>query len=931
MPRDERWRDQDEYPRGPRRGWGRPRGGGRGSHPYADTRHVSAPPFGAYGAPPDRHHLRQMDATRQIHQSLFQFGGAEGVDIRAELPKVCSWLESQAVEFSTAVLSAVRIMATEQPHKTALTAALIGHLALAPTQAPAPSSHTLGLRMVDHLMQLFVHDIEAHYWRNVRLTLHVFAALVPLGIVSPESLRRALQALVDVLSSEGVARDVADPAADCVIEVVCRAGADLLQPELVPTEDAAPPAKDQLDAIIDGIVAYAERRGATSPLLSPFDLDGVEHDFLAEEGFMDRVHALQTMRERGCVRPACLPAASDLLPTTVSPITSAVPPEQRVMSLPDVHVAPLRDAARDTHNEDLLAPPAHLNTGKGMSEVVRARIGAPPLDRAARWFGASVPALGSATSVVLRAMVLDVLDLYVINRKECAHVLWTLPHWLRRGTFDGRTPPTRGLFGEPDVSWHENGDGPWSLEDLVLESALSSMLALPTPPQLELYYTSLLREVVTLAPQQVAPSIGRTIRRFYAAAGEGRVHAEVIRRMADWFSVHLSNFNFTWAWTEWLDDATRPWPHPRRALARRIVELEVRLAYYDRIKGTVPPELEASVLPPNEPAPVYAYDDPSHAHHALATQLFQSLKAKASVQVVQADLQSYQQTILAPATDVPDTEDEALAETPADAERIVRDLAVQTLLNAGSRSFSHLLNVMERYHELLRSLSQTPDARLSILESTAQFWTQSPQWVLIVCDKLLQYRIVEPVDVVRFVFTNEPGRTDAPFALAGQSPEWGPTRRDWSSFHWWGLLRLTVDKVLGRVHQLSRRVDDVRRQADAPDGAPPAPGAADEAQVHLDAVLLEQRKVLVTIMSQLVHQMQQQPVPTLDDTADSAAWQGWWLREWYRAFVVLYHDVLASNRETILANVFASSAADDVPLAIFDSACALAKSSTESM
>jgi len=865
-----------------------------------------------------------MDATRQIHQSLFQFGEAEDLDIISEIPKVCAWLESQAVEFPAAVLSAVRIMATEQPHKTALTAALIGHLALAPSQVPTDVSPALGKRMVDHLVQLFMHDVEAHYWRHVRLTLHVFAALVPLGLVSPASVRRVLQALVDVLSSEGVARDVADPAADCVVEVVCRAGTDLLQPEPLPAESDVSPAKEQLDAVVDGIAAYADRRGATSSLLSPFDLHGVEHDFLAEEGFMDRVHALQTMRERGYVRPACLPAASDLLPTTVSPVTSAVPPEQRVVTLPDVHVAPLRDAARDTHDEDLLAPPPHLNTGKGMSEVVRARIGAPPLDKAARWFGASVPALGTATSVVLRSMVLDLLDLFVINRKECAHVLWTLPRWLRRGTFDGRTPPTRGLFGEAGEAWHEAGDGPWSLEDLVLESALSSMLVLPASPQLELYYTSLLREVVTLAPQQVAPSIGRTIRRFYAAAGEGRVHAEVLCRVAGWFSVHLSNFNFTWAWTEWHDDAVRPWPHPRRALARRIVELEVRLAYYDRIKGTVPPELEASVLPASEPAPVYAYGNPNHAHHALATQLFQSLKAKASVQVVQADLQSYQQTILAPATDVPDTEDEALAETPADAERIVRDLAVQTLLNAGSRSFSHLLNVMERYHELLRSLSQTPDARLSILESTAQFWTQSPQWVLIVCDKLLQYRIVEPVDVVRFVFTSEAGRTDAPFALAGQSPEWGPTRRDWSSFNWWALLRLTVDKVLGRVTQLTRRVDDLRRKADT-DGTMPA-GAADEAQVHLDAVLLEQRKVLVTVVSQLVQQMQTQPVPALDDSTDSAGWQGWWLREWYRAFVVLYHDVLATNRETILANVFASSAADDACLAIFDQACALAKS-----
>ncbi|KAL4402030.1 Nuclear cap-binding protein subunit 1 [Malassezia pachydermatis] len=845
-------------------------------------------------------------------------------------------------------------MATEQPHKTALTAALIGQLALAPTQAPPSSGDnggaglSLGMRVMDHLANMFVQDIDAHYWRNVRLSLHVFAALIPLGIVSPASVRAALQALVDVLASDGVSRTVADAAADCVIETVCRAGADLLQPEQTPT-DAPGHAKEQLDAIVRGIRAYADRREAPSTLLSPFSLahDEGEYAFLNEEGWVDRVHALEAMQEYGYVRPGFLPSASHLLPTTVSSITSTVPLEQRTIRLPEIHVSPIRSAKYDDQDDDLLAPPPHLNTGKGMADVVRARIGAPTPECAARWMGDSVPQLGRANGLVLRAIVQDVLDLYVVNRKECAHVLLALPQWLRRGTFDGRVPPTRGVFGESDSEWlATQGDGPWSLEDVLLECVLSTALLFPRPPQLELYYSSLLREIVTLAPQQVAPSIGRTIRRLYSACAEGRVHADVLRRVADWFSMHLSNFNFTWAWTEWADDAALPWSHPRRALARRVVELEVRLAYYDRIKSTLPPELESSLLPPWEPAPVYLYGDPSHAHHALAMQFFNSLKAKASVQVVQADLQSFQQRILAPPSDVPSL-DETHVETPAEAEQVVRDMAVQTLLNAGSRSFSHLLNVIERYHELLRALSQTPEARVSILASTAAFWTRSPQWVLIVCDKLLQYRIVEPVDVVTFVFST-PEATEADdeagsaFALATPSAVWGSTSRDWSSFHWWAMLRLTVDKVLGRVGQLARRVEELKRasstettasadptshsvsSSDAPPRA--AASSVDEAQVHLDAIQLEQRKVLVTILTQMVALLHARGLPTLDAHASADAWQTWWLHEWYRAFLGVYAPVLAAHREILLANVFAKTANDDPALTLFEQATTWAAS-----
>ena len=95
--------------------------------------------------------MHQIDVTRRVHQSLFQLGHVEQFDSVAEIPKVCAWLEEQAQEFPAAVLSAFRIMATEQPHKTALTAALIAHLVLAPSAQSLndPDNKTLGMRVLD--------------------------------------------------------------------------------------------------------------------------------------------------------------------------------------------------------------------------------------------------------------------------------------------------------------------------------------------------------------------------------------------------------------------------------------------------------------------------------------------------------------------------------------------------------------------------------------------------------------------------------------------------------------------------------------------------------------------------------------------------------------------------------------------------------------
>lgn len=90
--------------------------------------------------------------------------------------------------------------------------------------------------------------------------------------------------------------------------------------------------------------------------------------------------------------------------------------------------------------------------------------------------------------------------------------------------------------------------GLFSFVDLDLQNIISTTLLLPAPPHKPLYYTSLLREIVALSPQTIAPSLGKTVRRIYGAMRVGKPDGEVVRRFADWFSVHLSNFNFSWGW-----------------------------------------------------------------------------------------------------------------------------------------------------------------------------------------------------------------------------------------------------------------------------------------------------------------------------------------------------------------------------------------------
>ena len=153
-----------------------------------------------------------------------------------------------------------------------------------------------------------------------------------------------------------------------------------------------------------------------------------------------------------------------------------------------------------------------------------------------------------------------------------------------------------------------------------------------------------------------------------------------------------------------------------------------------------------------------------------------------------------------------------LSETVENIDTVLRKITVQSLLSIGSRSFSHFLNAIERYLPLLRNLaagqisaSGTPnaDARGDIMSAVALVWRRSKHQVLIVFDKLMQYQIVDPTDVVAWTFTHYPTVVD----------ERKERKNVFNGFQW-DLLKAALDKANGRVSVQKRKVAALTREAD---------------------------------------------------------------------------------------------------------------------
>lgn len=89
----------------------------------------------------------------------------------------------------------------------------------------------------------------------------------------------------------------------------------------------------------------------------------------------------------------------------------------------------------------------------------------------------------------------------------------------------------------------------WKTEDLAVDAIFSQMLLLPIPEHKVVYFHSMITETCKIAPAAIAPSLGRAIRYLYRNIEV--MDLELNYRFMDWFSHHLSNFDFRWKWVEW--------------------------------------------------------------------------------------------------------------------------------------------------------------------------------------------------------------------------------------------------------------------------------------------------------------------------------------------------------------------------------------------
>jgi nuclear cap-binding protein subunit 1 len=222
----------------------------------------------------------------------------------------------------------------------------------------------------------------------------------------------------------------------------------------------------------------------------------------------------------------------------------------------------------------------------------------------------TVPPPTTVTSLILRDALIDTINILDFNRVATAKFLIDIDCYFAPDIFVKRATPFDKLREIP------SGRSTWKPEDVAVDAVFSQLFQLPAPEHKLVYYHSVLTECCKVAPAAIAPSLGRAIRFLYRNVKV--LDLDLSHRFLDWFSHHLSNFGFTWKWTEWwvvasfslyrglrnvliyvqyrIEDLELPVIHPKMSFITGALDKEIRLSFAQRIKGTLPDPYQALIL-----------------------------------------------------------------------------------------------------------------------------------------------------------------------------------------------------------------------------------------------------------------------------------------------------------------------------------------------
>jgi len=323
------------------------------------------------------------------------------------------------------------------------------------------------------------------------------------------------------------------------------------------------------------------------------------------------------------------------------------------------------------------------------------------------------------------------------------------------------------------------------------------MLKLPSSDIKQIYYNTIVIDMCKGLMEKIPGVFGRTFRSLFNRfdlSEYGGLDVECIRRMTEFFSHHLSNFAFIWNWKDWIPILEKDQSSGQYVFIRETLEKCVRLSYYGRIKPLLPPEfIESDIFSKTEPCTNYKYQNNDFGDQILyeyAQEIYNAFRTKTPPQEINIILEKINNYVTEKKQNAASME---VDDQDLDPESVVLEIVIQSAMMVGSKSFSHILNVVERYISILTSLNVSNQAKDKTVRFVADFWKYNPQFLEIILDKLVNYRVVDPKNIITWILSD--------VILSDQ----------YTHLYVWSILRNTLKKVVLRVQQVKAKLEYTKK------------------------------------------------------------------------------------------------------------------------
>ncbi|XP_075904157.1 nuclear cap-binding protein subunit 1 isoform X1 [Nelusetta ayraudi] len=313
----------------------------------------------------------------------------------------------------------------------------------------------------------------------------------------------------------------------------------------------------------------------------------------------------------------------------------------------------------------------------------------------------------------------------------------------------------------------------------IVEVIFGELFQLPAPPQIDVMYTALLIELCKLQPGSLPQVLAQATEMLYMRLDT--MNTSCIDRLSNWFAHHLSNFQFRWSWDDWSDCLAVDPEKPKPKFVKEVLEKCMRLSYHQRIVDIVPPTF--SGLIPAEPIFIFKYLDESASSlpgYPTSVTVSNAIKNRASNEEILAILKEV------PNPNQDDDDDEGESFNP-----LKVDVFLQTLLHLAAKSFSHSFSALAKFHEILKSLTESDEGKLHILKVVYDVWRNHPQMIAVLVDKMIRTQIVDCAAVANWLFSQD-------------------MAHEFTRLFTWEILHSTIRKMDKHVQKIQQELEGAK-------------------------------------------------------------------------------------------------------------------------